>query len=129
VCDGCFTGPDCKIPIDCGEHGTCNPTSGMCECEGCYTPESECTELNDCNGNGVCDSGNGLCECDACYDPTDHCATLISCPANQVCNPMNGVCECGPCHTGDNCVEHATLILAFATAMLTMTPRQNAVPA
>lgn len=54
-------------PNDCSGHGTCEASTGICECSGKFTGD-DCSELpcpNDCTAdeNGVCDNQTGVCTC------------------------------------------------------------------
>lgn len=66
VCNGCFTDPECKVPLDCGDHGKCNADLGECECDNCYTGRV-CDAQNTCSGKGTCNVNTGACSCSNCY--------------------------------------------------------------
>ncbi len=60
--------------VECGVHGTCNPTTGTCDCDAGYKKDTNgrcdllidpCTGV-DCGANGTCDKG--VCSCTAGYE-------------------------------------------------------------
>eukprot|EP00164_Ancoracysta_twista_P009485 GFYU01014049.1.p1 GENE.GFYU01014049.1~~GFYU01014049.1.p1 ORF type:complete len:779 (-),score=186.60 GFYU01014049.1:160-2331(-) len=101
-------------PNDCSGHGSCNHTSGVCECLQGFTG-ANCSALvcpGDCSGHGLCDSVTGDCHCGDGWHGPD-CGTEddqpVPCPDNcsgfGTCDPTSGVCACMKGHHGDNCAQ------------------------
>ncbi|MCC6623667.1 MAG: hypothetical protein IT385_20585 [Deltaproteobacteria bacterium] len=114
---------DLDCPPGCDDHGTCDPTSGVCVCDPNWGG-SNCTwgvgDEGDC-GNGFDDNGDGRVDCD---DPTCPC----DCPAVDGCDDADvgdscvadfgpttaaGVCYGGAWrHAGDPCVGDCACLAA-----------------
>jgi tetratricopeptide (TPR) repeat protein len=109
--------PDLCYNKYCGEQGTCNPQTGLCDCRNGYTGEhceipppinDPCKNVN-CGANGTC--VNGTCRCKNGYTGNrcqtspkgdDICAEL-RCSENGTCNPITKVCDCKPGYSGRRC--------------------------
>lgn len=91
--------------VDCGEHASCDPDTGLCLCDDGYEGD-ECAPnlcvLNDvdCGDNGDCDPTSGECQCDThwygsdcgCYfDPADYMAAQVFCPSDSGRLEISGI--------------------------------------
>jgi hypothetical protein len=121
LCDTCppgFTGADCHVDlcyqVGCNSHGSCNATSGHCDCDPGYDTAQSCAACLDgykgypncvadlchnvncpddgdkCNGTEACDPGTGTCiHLNPVSCPDDH----NVCNGTEHCDPSDGLCK------------------------------------
>ncbi len=147
ACDQCADGfqdndadgtcaPTCDTAgLDCGDHGTCDDTSGaaVCVCDprfdgaacdqcaagyqdndadGTCAPNCDTAGL-DCGSYGTCDdsSGEAVCSCDSAYVGTQ----CTSCAPGYQDNDVNGVCEPTCATAGVDCGTHGVCVSSSGT--------------
>jgi hypothetical protein len=94
-------------------NGTCNNSTGNCDCKAGFTGEDCSTTIdkcknNKCSGNGTCNNSTGNCDCKAGFTGED-CSTTIDkcknnkCSPNGTCDKLTGNCDCKAGFTGEDC--------------------------
>jgi hypothetical protein len=116
----------------CAGHGTCDSSSGLCNCTGVYfgpdcallrCPFSKMNRGNqslECNGQGRCNRQTGRCEC---YDTTHKapdCAKRrcpvypkyngLTCNGHGTCNLNTGKCQCHYLWSAYDCSVEAPVL-------------------
>uniref|UniRef100_A0A0A9ZF81 Tenascin-X n=1 Tax=Lygus hesperus TaxID=30085 RepID=A0A0A9ZF81_LYGHE len=102
-------------PNNCGNHGVCNPHTGLCVCDHGYQGEN-CALLNSISctvygcKHGTCDTSTDRCVCDDGYygyDCTitlyDYRASIAACNYHGTYNPLTGTCDCDSDYSGSDC--------------------------
>ena len=92
-------------------HGTCDITTGICNCVVGFGGENCASILcpDDCTDqtHGTCDLTTGICNCVDGF-AGDNCASIL-CPddctdaAHGTCDLTTGICNCMDGFTGENC--------------------------
>ena len=90
----------------CGGHGSCNPATGTCDCDPCYSRDlSDACVQDAC---ATCDAERGVCSCVggsmtcACRGQFDgYACDQCKCGANGRCNALSGECECDAGYGGE----------------------------
>ena len=93
TCNDGYSGDNCEIgpqdvpdlcsTVDCGQHGSCDPSSGDCSCNSGFTTDpggTSCQDINECDGetnpcgeNSTCTNTDGsfTCACNNGFSGTD----------------------------------------------------------
>ncbi|MBN2496239.1 MAG: hypothetical protein JXR96_16725, partial [Deltaproteobacteria bacterium] len=123
----CAADESCVAADPCGDHGTCDDSSGLIECRcddgyagdlcqlcsagwhddgtGACALDEQCM-VNTCSGHGTCDVTDGEVGCTACDAgyTGEHCE---SCATDYHINPTTGLCDVDEdCTLADPCTVH-----------------------
>ena len=105
---------DLCVNMNCGSHGTCNASTGECDCIGgysgalCQVAPDLCANVT-CGTNQYCNPATGRC-----VDYSTNLCANVTCGENQYCNPTTGQCVKIPCSDVD-CGVHGVCLLDTET--------------
>ena len=98
ACASGFSGDRCQCP-DCGQHGSCQPDSGMCQCLAGYAGMSCEYDINDCH-SAPCEHGS------TCIDGVDsYECTCMPGFGGASCDENIDECASAPCRNGGTCED------------------------
>ncbi len=133
VCNGeerCV-GATCEpgLPINCGNHGTCQEPDGICDCEEGYQLDDknnvclkdECTDDTECD-DGIACNGEETCPAGSCVAGTE-----VTCQENATCQEPDGDCVCDDGFVDDEgtCVPELEVIGSYDDGTLGHEITQN----
>ena len=97
--DGALTCPTCK------NGGTCNTTTGVCNClQGFTGVDCGSKVCPTCKNGGTCDGTTGACKCNTGYTGVD-CGDIVcpTCRNGGTCDSTTGKCICTGGYSGNDC--------------------------